>query len=610
MTQTAGERPRPLAVLRAFIRCVVDIWGWRLAGIAALMGGTALAAGASLLAMFQVLRAAAGMGEAQLVQFRHWWPGGSADAPPTLTGALAALVAVTIVQGVLAQWQGRAIAAAVEDVELQLRQRLFAELSRMKWAAYSRIRSSELHALLTDHVARTAIAARSLLMLASMTATAGIYGIIALRAAWAVTLLAAGIGATLGLLLSHQRRRALAIGKTVTAASRHLHAAISESLAGMKIVRATGAGKRQAELLLRASTAQQDAAIQLTLAHGAARAWFDVGNMVALSIVAFVALGPMALPPTELFALLFVFMRLAPQASGIHQSYQQLKSELPAFQDVSTALDSFASEAEPATGPRPPITFERECRLDRVSFSYGDIPVVTDVSVTITRGRTVAIVGASGAGKTTLADLALGLLSPASGAILVDDVALSERSLESWRARTGYVPQDAFLFHDTIRANLLWAAPDAGEDELWRALWSASAGFVAALPHGLDTVVGDRGILLSGGERQRIALARTLLRAPDLLILDEPTSALDADNARAVHEAIAALHGSVAILLITHRLATVRDAHLIYVLDRGRIVESGTWTELVAIPGGRLDALCRAQGVELEPQFRVLSSEF
>jgi ATP-binding cassette subfamily C protein len=405
---------------------------------------------------------------------------------------------------------------------------------------------------------------------------------------------------TLALLLSHQRRRALAIGQTVTAVSRQLHAAISESLAGMKIVRATGAAEKQSELLRRASTAQQNAAIQLTLAHGAARAWFDVGNVVALSIIAFVALRHMAMPPSELFALLFVFMRLAPQASGVHQSYQQLRSELPAFQDVSNALDRFTVDAEPVEGSEQLVTFERECRLDRVSFSYGDTPTVTDVSITITRGCTVAVVGASGAGKTTLADLALGLLTPASGAIVVDDMRLSEHSLANWRAQIGYVPQDAFLFHDTIRANLLWAAPAAGEDELWRALWSASAGFVAGLPNGLDTIVGDRGILLSGGERQRIALARTLLRAPNLLILDEPTSALDAQNARAVHDAIAALHGSVAILLITHRLASVRDADLIYVLDHGRVVESGTWAELVGTSAGRFSELCRAQGVDLD----------
>jgi ATP-binding cassette subfamily C protein len=359
----------------------------------------------------------------------------------------------------------------------------------------------------------------------------------------------------------------------------------------MRIVRAAGAGERQSDLLLRASTAQQHAAIQLTLAHGAARAWFDVGNMVVLSIIALVALRQMAMPPAELFALVFIYMRLAPQASGIHQSYQQLRSELPAFQDVSDALDRFALEAETVSDPPQPIAFERECGLDRVSFGYGDTPMLVDVSVTITRGQTVAIVGPSGAGKSTLADLVLGLLTPDAGTLLVDGLPLASRNLPAWRARIGYVPQDAFLFHDTIRANLLWAAPAAGEDEMWRALWSASAGFVADLPRGLDTVVGDRGVLLSGGERQRIALARTLLRAPDLLVLDEPTSALDAENARAVHDAIAALHGSVAILLITHRLTTVRDADRIYVLERGRVVESGTWPELAGSSGGRFEAL-------------------
>jgi ATP-binding cassette subfamily C protein len=316
--------------------------------------------------------------------------------------------------------------------------------------------------------------------------------------------------------------------------------------------------------------------------------------MVALSIIAFVALRQMAIPPTELFALLFVFMRLAPQASGIHQSYQQLRSELPAFQDVSIALDRFHVDAEKPSDPARPITFNRECRLDHVSFSYGTAPVLVDVSVTIRRGHTVALVGPSGAGKSTLADLVLGLLTPSGGAVLVDGLPLTPQGLAGWRARIGYVPQDAFLFHDTIRANLSWASPQASEDQMWRALWSASAGFVADLPAGLETIVGDRGVMLSGGERQRIALARALLRAPDLLVLDEPTSSLDADNVRAIHEAIAALHGRTTVLLITHRLASVTHADTIYVLDRGRVVESGTWVELAALDDGLVRSLVDA----------------
>jgi ATP-binding cassette subfamily C protein len=223
--------------------------------------------------------------------------------------------------------------------------------------------------------------------------------------------------------------------------------------------------------------------------------------------------------------------------------------------------------------------------------------VVEDVSLEIRAGATVAIVGPSGAGKTTVADLVLGLLAPTRGRLVVDDVPVAPDQIAAWRAGLGYVPQDGVLFHDTIRANLLWGAGGASDRDLQRALESSAAwSFVTALPAGLDTVVGDRGVLLSGGERQRLVLARALVRQPHLLILDEATSSLDSENERLIERAIDELHGRMAILLITHRLSTVRRADVIYVLERGQIVESGQWDDLLA-RRGRFHALCEAQGL-------------
>jgi ATP-binding cassette, subfamily C, bacterial len=179
----------------------------------------------------------------------------------------------------------------------------------------------------------------------------------------------------------------------------------------------------------------------------------------------------------------------------------------------------------------------------------------------------------------------------------VDGVPLDPGSMSRWREQIGYVPQETFLFHDTIRANLLWARPTATEGELREALRLASAdAFVRRLPNGMETVIGDRGILLAGGERQRLALARALLRSPDLLILDEATSSLDSENERQIQHAIERLHGRTTMLVITHRLATIREADLIHVMENGRLVESGSWWDLVR-GGGRFEDLCRAQRI-------------
>jgi ATP-binding cassette subfamily C protein len=180
--------------------------------------------------------------------------------------------------------------------------------------------------------------------------------------------------------------------------------------------------------------------------------------------------------------------------------------------------------------------------------------------------------GPSGSGKTTLLDLIAGLLRPNNGRIWIDERELTDSMARTWRTSIAYVLQEPFLFHDTIRANLLVAKPDADESELQQALGAAkAAAFVDALPAGMDTIVGDRGTRFSGGERQRLALARALLRRPSLLILDEPTSSLDEQNEQMVFEGIEGLKGRVTMILVTHRPENVRSVDLTLRMEQGRL---------------------------------------
>jgi ATP-binding cassette subfamily C protein len=190
---------------------------------------------------------------------------------------------------------------------------------------------------------------------------------------------------------------------------------------------------------------------------------------------------------------------------------------------------------------------------------------------------------------------------PDRGRVLVDGTPLRAELIRPWRKQIGYVAQDTFLFHDTVRANLLWARPDADDQEIKWALRSAAAEqLVRDLPYGMETVVGDRGVRLSGGERQRLALARALLRRPSLLILDEATSALDSENEKRIQKAIEQLHGRMTILVITHRISTIRDADVIHVLERGRLLETGDWNALISKEDGRFRAMYAAQSVSTE----------
>jgi ATP-binding cassette subfamily C protein CydCD len=250
-------------------------------------------------------------------------------------------------------------------------------------------------------------------------------------------------------------------------------------------------------------------------------------------------------------------------------------------------------------GPlRPPAPVGGSAiRFESVGFTYPGAlrPALSDVELVVPAGATMALVGPSGAGKTTIANLLLRFWDPGLGRILIDGVDLREFALDHLRARISLVSQDTYLFNDTLRANVLLARPEADEAAIHRALDQAAlAEFVASLPEGLDTMVGERGVQLSGGQRQRVAIARAFLKNAPTLILDEATSHLDAVSEAQVRGALDSLMRDRTTIVIAHRLSTVRNADLLAVLDRGHLVETGSHAELLA-QGGLYARLIRRQ---------------
>jgi subfamily B ATP-binding cassette protein MsbA len=230
----------------------------------------------------------------------------------------------------------------------------------------------------------------------------------------------------------------------------------------------------------------------------------------------------------------------------------------------------------------PAARFERDLVFDHVTFGYEpDRPVLEDISLVVRKGEVVALVGPSGAGKSTLLELVPRFHDPVRGEVRIDGVSLTEVSRRSLRDLIAVVSQDTVLLHDTVRANIAYGRPDATDAEVEAAAAAANAdAFIRVLPDGYHTILGERGTRLSGGQRQRIAIARALLRDAPILILDEATSALDTESERLVQEAIDRLMRDRTVLVIAHRLATVREADRIVVLEDGRLVESGRHADL------------------------------
>jgi ABC-type multidrug transport system fused ATPase/permease subunit len=308
---------------------------------------------------------------------------------------------------------------------------------------------------------------------------------------------------------------------------------------------------------------------------------------------------------TEAVASLGVVVAVAFRALP---SVARMLGTLSSMRSASVSLAAVQSELAQTTtqddDPSSAITFERGIEFEDVTFQYAadGPPALQHVTLQILRGMTLGVVGSSGAGKTTLVDLLLGLLRPSTGAISVDGEHLDQGNVLAWRRLVGYVPQDVFLLDSTVRDNVVFAGRGVVVDDeaVWAALQQAQlAEFVRSMPAALDTVVGERGSRMSGGQRQRLGIARALYRGPRVLILDEATSALDLKTEAAVARTIEALDSSMTKILIAHRLSTVRNCDQIAFFDTGRVVGTGTFDELVeAVPQfaelARLGGLARA----------------
>jgi ABC-type multidrug transport system fused ATPase/permease subunit len=540
---------------------------------------------------------------------------------PSVVVWLAVLIAVIAVAGTGLSLLGRFLSAGLgEDLILDLRTAVFDHVQRMPVAFFTRTRTGALVSRLNNDVIGAQRAfSDTLAGVVSNTVTLVLTGAVMLTLSWQVTVLSLLL---LPAFLVPARRiggRLAALGR---AAADH-NAAMTDqtterfSAPGATLIKLFGRPDRESAEFASRARKVRDIGVRTAMVQWAFVSALMLVSALALALVyglgGFYALRG-SLDAGSVVALALLLTRLYAPLTALAGARVDISSAMVSFERVFEVLDLVPLVRERPDArdvPDGPVSVE----FDSVTFGYpsadkvslasledvvqldsrGGVDVLHDVSFTVQPGQVVAIVGSSGAGKSTIAALLPRLYDVDAGAVRLAGIDVRELSFAAIRRTLGLVTQDGHLFHESLRSNLLLAAPEATDDELWTALTRARlAGLVRALPDGLDTVVGERGYRLSGGERQRLTIARLLLARPRVVLLDEATAHLDSTSEAAVQAALdEALAGRTAIV-IAHRLSTVRAADCILVLEDGRIVERGRHADLLAA-GGRYAELYRTQ---------------
>ncbi|WP_462418980.1 ABC transporter ATP-binding protein [Kytococcus sp. Marseille-QA3725] len=516
------------------------------------------------------------------------------DVPLLLAvvGGMVGVAAVTALLGVVQTWVASRVG---QEVMHHLRTRLFTHLQRQSFAFFTRSRAGEVQSrLINDVGGMQGVVTTTATSIASNLTTAVATLVAMFALSWRLALIslvvvppAAWLTRTVALL----RRRITAQQQAGLA---ELHHRIEEglSVSGIRLAKTLGTTRRDAERFEEVS----HGLIDLEMRSQLAGRWRMASMQIVFAAVPAAIYLAAGLPATSGGMTIGTLIAFTTLQAGIFRPLMglmnvgaQVVSSMALFSRIFEYLDLEPEVAAPADPVElDPASVRGDLRLEAVSFRYegGDRDAVHELALTVPAGRSVALVGHTGSGKSTVASLVARLHDPTSGRVTLDGVDLRDLDPEALAAVVGVVSQETYMVHASIRENLLRAAPDATEAELWRALAAAQvADLVASLPDGLDTLVGSRGYRFSGGEQQRIAIARTVLRDPPVLVLDEATSALDNETERALQTALDGLAQGRTTLTIAHRLSTVEQADEIVVLDEGRVVERGTHAELLARGG-------------------------
>ncbi len=502
-----------------------------------------------------------------------------------------AFLVIFFVKGVFGYLQTFLMVTVEQNVIRDLRDALFSHLNQLSLSYFHGKRTGQLISRITNDVVlvRRALVA-TFANFFREAILAFLYLGLAVWISWRLALITFVVLPPIVFLMARIGKRLRKRSARVQERMADITSTLEESIAGVRVVKAFGMEDYEKRRFFRHTWDYFRTSIRLELLSAMAGPLVEYLGVIGVVVILWyggsqVIAGGDVSPDWFLVFLGSVLSAMQPMRK-LSRANNDLQVGLAAAKRVFDVLDTAPAVIEPVDGVVL-SSFEERISYEGVSFRYdtgGD--VLRDIDLTVERGDVVAIVGPSGAGKSTLLDLLPRFYDPTDGRVTIDGVDVRDVDLRSLRQLMGIVTQETVLFNDTVRNNIAYGLEGAGDDEIVAAAKAANAhGFISAMPQGYDTEIGERGVMLSGGERQRIAIARAILKNPPILILDEATSSLDTESERLVQEAIEHLLRGRTVLVIAHRLSTVRNSDRIVVLERGTIRETGTHEELMSLGG-------------------------
>jgi subfamily B ATP-binding cassette protein MsbA len=496
------------------------------------------------------------------------------------------LFAVVLATALLAYAHGILFTWLDGSIAHHLRRTIFSQLMVMNFGSIERDRSGRLLNILASDTWRTSEALKILVHLVITVSTVTVYVALLLLMSWRLTtVVAVGMLVVSGIVRLFTRG-VKELGERVVRTNSELAHRMVEGIDGMRVIRAYGREPYEQGRFDAASDRLRRVILKTGYVEGAIHPVHEILVSGLLLAVLF-ATARTATDVSVLLVFVFVLYRLQPRVKDFEASRVRLAALASSVEEVRSVLDAPGDEKLKSGTTRHP-GLDEGIVFDGVSFHYheGEDAALADASFTIPAGKTTAIVGPSGGGKSTVIKLILRFYDPTTGQVLIDGRSLRDFDVPSWRDQIAVVSQDGFLFNATVRDNIAYGKLDATDAEIAEAARKADAhDFIERLPEKYNTMLGHRGVRLSGGQQQRISLARAIVRNPRIFILDEATNALDSISESWIQETLERLRDGRTVIMVAHRLATIEQADQIIVLEKGRVRERGTLTELIATDG-------------------------